>query len=781
MQRVENFLFRFRATILICLVASIGVMGYFATKLQLDAGFEKMLPIGHEFIDTLKEYQNDFGGGNRLIVAVESVNGSIWTPEYLEQLRLVTDEIFYIPGVFRGSVTSLWTPNTRYLEITEVGIDSGNVIPGDFQNSEESIGIARSNALKAGLFGRLIGTDFKSSLITADLQDIHPETRQRLNYFEVGDALEAVRTKFESDDISIKIIGFAKLTDDIAAGLENVIIFFIVAFILTVLMLYLYCRSWILTAVTLAASASSLVWQFGFLHFMGIGIDPLAVLVPFLVFAIGVSHGVQQVNMITAEMAGGKSKEEAARYTFTFLFVPGLVALSTTMVGFATLYIIPIQMIRELAIMASLGVALKMISNLIMLPLMVSYIAPTGEYAKRVRQAMESRERFWPYLAKIAKPRNAYIMVTFCAILAATGLYISRDLQIGDVNEGAAELSPDSRYNTDTAYVVDHYDIGVDILQIIVETPEGACVDYRTMEMLDRFQWEMANIPGVASVQNLAGVAKYVSTLWREGNMKWSELPRASTTLGQAIGPIQTSSGLLNSQCTVLPTYIFTQDHKAQTIIRVVEAVRAFKARPENQVEGVNLRLASGNVGVMAATNQVVAEAELPMLLYVYAVISSLVLLTYREWRGALCCLLPLIVSTIIGNWFLTWADIGLKISTLPVLAIAVGIGVDYGIYEYNRIQRYMAAGRNPYEAYLQALKDVGSATMFTGFTLAVGVSTWAFSDLQFQPDMGLLLTFMFMVNMIAAVTLLPALVSVFETAFPRRKPFKIPTILGDH
>ena len=134
--------------------------------------------------------------------------------------------------------------------------------------------------------------------------------------------------------------------------------------------------------------------------------------------------------------------------------------------------------------------------------------------------------------------------------------------------------------------------------------------------------------------------------------------------------------------------------------------------------------------------------------------------------------MLPLILSTIIGDWFLTAFGIGLKISTLPVLAIAVGIGVDYGIYEYNRIQRYLRMGLTPYEAYLQALNDVGSATMFTGGTLAIGVSTWIFSALKFQADMGLLLTFMFIVNMVGAVTLLPALVAVVEYFFPlKREP----------
>ena len=101
-------------------------------------------------------------------------------------------------------------------------------------------------------------------------------------------------------------------------------------------------------------SLVSLVWQFGTLHLLGYGLDPLAVLVPFLVFAIGVSHGVQQVNYISQGICAGKSSFEAARASFTGLLIPGTMALVTAFVGFATLYLVPIPMIRELSITASM-------------------------------------------------------------------------------------------------------------------------------------------------------------------------------------------------------------------------------------------------------------------------------------------------------------------------------------------------------------------------------------------------------------------------------------------
>jgi predicted RND superfamily exporter protein len=773
LQRIENIIFGLRAPILVILAIMTVVMGWFASGLRMDAGFEKMLPIGNSFIQTYFQYADGFGGGNRVIVVLENKKGDIFQPEFLQTLKEATDDVFYIPGVARHRVTSLWTPNTRYIAVTEEGLEAGDVIPANFRPDPESIKRVMQNTLRANLVGRLVSTDFRAAMIATELLEYDPETREKLDYFKVADLLEStIRDKYVSETVDVKIIGFAKLVGDIRDGASSVVFFFAVAFALTCLSLWLYCRSWTLTFVTVACSLCSLIWQFGILSLLGYGLDPLAVLVPFLVFAIGVSHGVQQINMASAEIAAGLNKEQAARATFTFLLRPGSVALLTCLAGFGTLYIIPIGMIQELAITASIGVALKIISNLVMLPLIVSYIAPGAEYGEKVRSAMESRAKYWPFIAQIAKPKIATVFIIFCVILGAVALYESRDRQIGDVHAGAGELWPDARYNTDSEYVAEHFRLGLNVMNVIVESKDVACVDYSKLHFVDTFGWDMKNVPGVQTVVSLPIVAKVINSMWQEGNPKWAALPRDPTALAQATSSVASSTLLVDQRCLTLGVQIYVADTKAETIKTVTEAVENWIADPAHQREDLKLRIGTGNVTIVSATNTVVEHSELPMLLYVYAVVMSLVIITYREWRGALCCVIPLILSTIIGNWFLTAATIGLKISTLPVLAIAVGIGVDYGIYEYNRIQRYMRMGVTPHAAYLQALNDVGSATMFTGLTLAVGVSTWSFSALKFQADMGLLLTFMFVVNMVGAVTLLPALVSVFEVIWPlKRKP----------
>ena len=152
------------------------------------------------------------------------------------------------------------------------------------------------------------------------------------------------------------------------------------------------------------------------------------------------------------------------------------------------------------------------------------------------------------------------------------------------------------------------------------------------------------------------------------------------------------------------------------------------------------------------------SEAQLPMMLYVYGAVIALCLISFRSIRATIVVVLPLYIVSTLAQALMVYLEIGLTVSTLPVIALGVGIGVDYGIYILSSMSQLLRQGVPLTQAYRQALIERGSAVLFTGITLAVGVSTWVFSALKFQMDMGILLTFMFLVNMLGAVLLLPAL-----------------------
>jgi predicted RND superfamily exporter protein len=359
-------------------------------------------------------------------------------------------------------------------------------------------------------------------------------------------------------------------------------------------------------------------------------------------------------------------------------------------------------------------------------------------------------------LVKATDPKTAKMIIGFTLVLFALGYWQADKMRIGDLHAGAPSLHQDARYNQDTFLISDKYTISSDILKVIVEAYPAACTEHDVMARISRFQYKVENVPGVQSAVSLSSVAQSVNAGYNEGNVKWQVIPRNQQTLVQAISRVPTSSGLLNGDCSVMPIILFMEDHKAETISRVVEAVKAY--RDEYQTDDMKFSLASGPVGVMAATNEAVSAAQDPMMLYVFGAVIALCLVSFRSLRATLVVVIPLYVVSVLAQALMTYLQIGLTVSTLPVIALGVGIGVDYGIYILSTKSLMLKKGATVQEAYFAALKERGSAVLFTGITLAIGVSTWVFSSLKFQMDMGILLTFMFVVNMLGAIIVLPAL-----------------------
>jgi len=757
---LENLIFGNRRLVVAFFILMTLFMAYQAAHLRIDAGFAKLLPLEHEYMQTYLQYRDEFGGANRVVIAVRARDGDIFTPKFFEVLQALTDDVFFIPGIDRTRVMSLFTPNVRFTEVVEDGISGGNVIPDDFEPTPEGLAKVRENILKSAYMGRLVANDFSAAIVVAALLEVNPNTGERLDYIGAADQLEGIRSKYSNHDIGVDfdyhIIGFAKVIGDIAAGASRVVLFFLIAFVITAVFVYVYSQNIKLTLIVLGCSLIAVVWQLGLVTLLGFGIDPMSILVPFLIFAIAVSHGVQMVSAYRAEVFDGADSMIAARASFRRLLVPGGIALLSDTIGFITIMLIKIRMIQEMAIIASLGIAAIILTNLVLVPVLLSYVHLDEAYLEKLRKRAEKYAHVWNTFSKVATPRNAAIIIVASGLLFAIGGWKATQIRIGDLHRGVPELRADSQYNIDTEVITKHFSIGVDVIAVIVEAAPEACTEHGIMTNIDRFEWHMRNVPGVQSVLGIGGVAKMINAGWNEGSLKWRELPRNPSTMAQAVTYIDTSTGLLNAECSVMPIYIYTTDHKAETIDRIVSEVKKYEA--EHGSEEAQFRLASGNVGVMAATNETVSTAQFPMLMWVFAAIILLCLITFRSLRATLCIVVPLALVSILAYALMALLEIGLKVSTLPVVALGVGIGVDYGIYIYSRFRSYLAEGLPTQEAYRKTLNVTGNGVVFTGITLAAGVATWIFSPLKFQADMGILLTFMFLVNMLGAIVLLPAL-----------------------
>lgn len=762
---LERLIFNNRPVVIaLCLLVSVFLFYQALLQVRPSTSFEKMIPLHHPFIENMMEHRNDLAnlGGNTIRIAVEAKDGDIFTKEYMETLRQVHDEVFYIPGVDRSGLKSLWSPSIRWTEVTEEGFSGGEVIPQTYDGSEASLEELRNNVLKSGQIGRLVANNFKSSIVDVPLLEVYPDPEDQgrllnLDYREFSHQLEEkIRDKYQAQNpnVQIHIVGFAKKVGDLIDGLLMVVGFFGICFVTTMILLYLFTWCVRSTISVLITTLVAVIWQLGLVNLIGYGLDPYSMLVPFLVFAIGISHGVQKINGIALQSSDADNALTAARRTFRQLFLPGMIAILADAVGFITLLIIDIGVIRELAVAASIGVAVIVFTNLILLPVAISYIGISKRAIERSKRDAHRDHPFWRLMSNFAHPAVAPLSVVIALALGISGFFYQKaNLQIGDLDQGAPELRPDSRYNQDNDFIIRNYSTSSDVLVVMVKTAAEGCSVYDTMEPIDRLMWKMNNTEGVQSAISLVTVSKQMIKGMNEGSLKWEALSRNKDVLNNSIARAE---GLYNTDCSLAPVLVFLNDHKAETLKRAVKAVEEFAA--ENNRDDLQFLLAAGNAGIEAATNEVIATSELTILILVYICVGGMCLITFRSVAATICILIPLILTSILGNALMAFLGIGVKVATLPVVALGVGIGVDYGIYIYSRLESFLRAGLPLQEAYYETLKSTGRAVLFTGLCLALGVATWIFSAIKFQADMGLMLTFMFLLNMWGALWLLPAL-----------------------
>lgn len=775
---LERIVFNYRPIfIAICAILTL-LLGFQATKLVINAGFDKIIPQDHPYIKNYFANRDKLGGlGNVVRVVVENSDGDIFDPKFLEATKQINEALFLLPGADRAWMKSIWMSSVRWIEVTEDGFRGGSVMPDDFNGSPQTIERLKAQVRMAGLVGSLVSSDLKSIMIVVPLLEKNPETGQRLDYgafskrleeivrqkYEFAHGIEQVARAHETANVKIHIIGFAKLVGDLIDGLQKVMVFFLVAAVVATAIILTYTRDIRSTALVVLCSLVAVVWQLGIVATMRFELDPYSILVPFLVFAIGVSHGAQKMNGIMQDVARGTHRYVAARYTFRRLFLAGLTALIADAVGFAVLMFIDIPVIKDLAITASIGVAVLIFTNLLLLPVALSYLGVSESAARRslVDENDELRGRgfgaIWDALDRFTTRRWAIGAIVVYLTLAVGGYGISRHLQTGDLDSGAPELRADSRYNQDLAFINANYSLSSDQFIAIVQTRDEGCAEFRTLKLTEQLTWALREVPGVRSATSLADNILTVASGLNEANPKWLSIPRNKALIGSATQLMITDyPEAVDKNCSTIPVVAYLTDHKAQTLQRVVATVERFAK--DNDDTDIKFLLAAGPAGIEAVTNIVVERASRTMLFYVYGAVILLCWVTFRSWRAVVVAVIPLVITSILCEALMVLLGMGVKVATLPVIALGVGIGVDYALYLLSVQLSNQRAGMPLSLAYKKAVAFTGKVVALVGITLSAGVVTWAWSPIKFQADMGILLTFMFMFNMLGALILIPSL-----------------------
>jgi predicted RND superfamily exporter protein len=759
----ERLLFNNRVVFLLICVTITAILGFAATQVRINADFNDTIPTHQPYIrNYLQHFSQLQLGANSVQIAVTANQGAIIDKHYLDVLQHMNDEIYVLPGVNQAFMTSLWTPSTRWVAVTSDGLIGGPVIGSDYDGSPQQLQVVRRNILSTGKVGSLVSDDFRSSMITVPLLEKNNLTGKPIDYGALARHLNEIRAKYDQQGVTVRITGFAMVVGDMINGIDKVLTFFAVSLVIAASFLFWYTRCVRSTLLVVFASLTAVTWQMGLLTVLGFDLTPYSVLVPFLVFAIGMSHGAQKMNGVMQDIGRGTHPLIAARYTFRRLFLAGFAALMCDMTSFAVLMTIRIVAIQQLALIACIGVGVLVITNLMMLPTMLSFTGVSRTAALRSLKSTPApgmprpRHPVWDFLDRFTTRNYAIGAIACMVIIGVVGWYVGRGVQIGDLQPGAPELRQASQYNRDNAFIVSNFTAGSDTYIVFTDTPPYHCVDYDMLATMDRLQWQLDQLPIVESSSSAASFSDNMFMMQNEGAPKWYGVEPTDGVLGSFARNMP--DGLVNFACTFAPIYISLTDHRAKTLETITNLVENFITNPANHGPYFKMSLAGGNAGIEAATNIVIQQANRNMLLLVYAVVIIFCLITFRSWRAVICAVVPLTITSILAQALMVWLHIGVKVATLPVTALGVGIGVDYALYVLSIMLKNLRQGASLSEAYHATLLFTGRVVILTGITLATGVATWIFAPIKFQADMGVLLSFMFLWNMLGAMILLPAL-----------------------
>jgi len=765
---IGKFMLRRRLPILVLILLLTAFFLWHALQVKVESPTIDLFPSDHQYVETFKNYKDVFGGAATVLIAVEAVDGDIFNVGTLEKIKRISKEIELLPGINNYQVLSLSQRKVKELRVhPESGFLSIPLMWPDVPQTEEEMHKLRESVYTSPrYFGTLVSLDSKAALIVAGFFE------EKFNPEETYRKIENIIALEEDSGTRIYAIGRPVMLGWILKQYPQIYKLFFLTLISIIAVLALYFRDLRGTLLPLSTAVMSAIWGVGFLGLMGYNFDPLVIVVPFIISERALSHSVQVVERFLDEYEGSRDRYLSSLNTFKGLFAPGMLAILTDALGVFLVFTTPIPLLQKLAIMGGFWVLSIIISDLVFNPILLSYLpAP---------KTIRNRHKGFLYnlLVKVGGwsfgRQRIYVLGVTVALLAI-GFLFARDLKIGDVHPGTPMLWPDSKYNQDTEAIAKRFG-NTELLSVVVEGKDRNSIkNPEVLRTMEAFQKKMESLPVVSGSSSIADYLPGIISIIHGSDPKWELIPDDPMEAGFFLEMIYTNSepgdldrfvtsGSQNANIT-----LYLNDHKGETLRNVVKEAKDFIEK--HPMEEAKFRLAGSYGGLLAAINEVVTYNQAKISILAFSIILVVTIAAYRSLWAGLFFLLPVIISNYLTYALMGARQIGLDVNALPVVALGVGLGVDYGLYVVNRIREEYAQSGDLQQAIVTGVSTAGKAVVFTAGTVIAGVAFWTLSFLRFQAEMGLLLVFWMVVAMLGSVTLLPALVYLLKPKFIVGRP----------
>lgn len=736
--------------------------------LKMYSDFADLLPQSHDYIELHNDIKDTFGGANVIVVGIEMEQGDIFNNESLALIHRLTLAVDDLPGVNHNLVSSLTHRNSRKIWLTEMGnINSEpyyKPLNGDL-TEQQLVQLKQDVIANPRIYGPLVSPDMKVALIKAQLNE------GQLDYEKTFAQLQAVRQSESSANVNIYATGQPVLVGWVYTYKEQIIEIFLFTALIMIALLIFHFRKPYGVLIPLGGVIVSSIWGIGIISLFGYNLDPLGLVIPFLISARAMSHGIQLVERYYSELAECDNAPKAAQLTFESLFRPGTLGVVSDAIGLLLIAIGSIPLNTKLAHYASLWALSIVITVLIAVPLLLS-ILPKPKNIQLKGNVLRS---IGTGCASVIGQRRAPKTILGCAlILLLGGIYMSSHVTIGEAEPGSPILYRDHDYNISSKLINDRFP-GSEELYIVAEHEEkGGLKRPEVLSALADLERHMMTDPDVGGAKGIPDLIKQVNRLLHNDDPRYYQIPADPAYTGGLMFTYMASSPIpgalkefTDTDERVANLVFFYKDHQGETIRRAIHMAKQWINENEDKVDGLTIRLAGGTIGVTAAMNEAAFDTNKVVLPLVFALIFLFVTLFYTSLHAGFLMFMAMLFATTMTYAYMGLQEVGININTVPIIAVGVGVGIDYSIYMMDRIREEMVKHHDLKQAVKRAISTTGLAISFTAITLIAGIVMWVIlSDLRFQADAALLLSVMVVLNALAALLLVPSWVLVFKPAF---------------
>lgn len=748
------------------LVLVTAVMGFFVARVEIKTVFADLLPQNHPFVQVNNRFKQAYGGSNMVSLMVEVEKGDILDPAILAKIKKITEAVARTPGADPFQVTSIASKKLKEITSSTDGIKTSPLMWPDLPRDAAEISQLKKAITNNPLvYGAYVSRDFKAALITVDFYD------HLVDYRSIFAHLTGIVEEHRQAGLHIRVVGDPMLYGWVIHYFGETARLFIGAVVALFGILFLIARTWHGTVIPVIAAATSAVWAIGFSGMLGYHLDPLVVVVAFLITALAISNSIQIVQRFDHKLARGieTTPTGAGRASLKKLFRPAMLAVVADAGCMIVVALTPIPLLQKIAIIGGFWVLSLAVCAVVLPALLVTWTRSPTRWVHPInlKPAMHAVLR---WCAQAATSRWRYAVVGSSALIfVVSGIY-AFNLKVGDANPGSPILEADSAYNQDAAAINGAFQ-GSDRMFVVYssERPD-AIKDPATLRSMESFQRHMEAQPEIGGTVSIVDVLPAVNRVLHEGNPHYLELGPDTGVNGELAylfvsgsdpGDLQrfTSNDYKNASVT-----LFFRDHQGDTIRNAVARIDEFVAAHPPK-DGQYL-LAGGLVGVLAAVNDVILAGQIEAIALALLFLALLCALTYRSLAAGTFFMIPVVLSNTLTFSYMAYHGIGMNINTLPVVALGIGLGVDYSFYVVDAIREEMRRHGRLDEAIVNSLNSAGMGVLTTVLTLVAGVSLWALSSLRLQAEMAALIAIWLSISALASLILMPALVYVFKPAF---------------